>query len=1011
MGEKIIIGPLISKGLRKDVEAFNLDNNSFSMLLNAYQWRGRIKRKRGTSILGRLKRFFNSNSVSYSSTSITAIDGLGNGNILTGFSLQANGNIIPGSVTLTGSVGPTVYTDPLGDGFLSPASGNPLDPNTINYSTGAIHITFQANNDVTAIFNYYPSLPALGIENLQLISTQFPGTLAFDNKYAYNVVTAQPYPTYDISFYKNPAVDPVNLPGYIPKTNPTPTTWNGQDYQQFWGENYAGAFWVTNGINIPFNTTNIGMQFNKIVAVTNISAGPPMSADLQIANHGLVVGDFLYINEVLTTTGINFQTGYVIVRIDANNVTVAFPNATIATNGTGGIAQYLTNRSDPTKDCLRFYDGDPTDGNFDTPTLTQGHGWVNFCPPLSQFNFPLADLPEAIYYLVGARMIRAFKDRLLFLGVVVQNSGGGVFYLQDTIVYSQNGTPFYTSSYVNTPTATNYTPTSASNVFFPLLVPDNQTAAAPAYFEDSTGFGGFVSAGIAQPITTSASQEDVLIIGLATVKTRLVYTGNDIIPFNFYVINSELGDASTFSAINMEKGVISRGTRGFTITSQVESQRIDLEIPDEVFQIKLTDNGNERFCATRDFISEWIYFTYPCNTIGFRYPNQTLLYNYRDNTWAIFRESYTCYAVFRRQSGFTWQTVGLTYPTWNQWNEPWSAGESTLLQQEVLSGNQQGFLIFKDEGTGEASSLYIRSISGNTITSPDHNLENGNFIIINSTIGDVSTLLNGKIFSIYNVTANTFQLNPDPGITTESYFGGGLITRMYVPFIQSAQFPPGWGMGRKTRIGVQQYLFSKTFNAQITLLIYLSQNAEFAYNDNLILPNESLIYSTILYTCPESTNLGLTKANTNLQMIAFPDIGASQQKQIWHRMNTSLLGDTVQIGFTLSDDQMRDIQQSGTAFAITNATKALNCVLTCSSNFQIGQLIKITEVEGMVELNGNTYQIINRSATTVTIDVDSTTFKTYTGGGIATPVAGINGFAEIEFHGAIIDVSPSSLLA
>jgi len=38
---------------------------------------------------------------------------------------------------------------------------------------------------------------------------------------------------------------------------------------------------------------------------------------------------------------------YVTAVVDANNVTVEFPYATIATNGTGGIAQYLTNRSNP----------------------------------------------------------------------------------------------------------------------------------------------------------------------------------------------------------------------------------------------------------------------------------------------------------------------------------------------------------------------------------------------------------------------------------------------------------------------------------------------------------------------------------------------------------------------------------------------------------------------------------------------------------------------------------------
>ena len=101
MGEKIVIGP-INHGLRNDVTAFNIDNDSFPYLLNAYQWRGRIKRKRGTELIGRLQRFFNSTSTSYNSGSTTiTLNGSGVGNILTGFSLEANGNIVPGSVSIT----------------------------------------------------------------------------------------------------------------------------------------------------------------------------------------------------------------------------------------------------------------------------------------------------------------------------------------------------------------------------------------------------------------------------------------------------------------------------------------------------------------------------------------------------------------------------------------------------------------------------------------------------------------------------------------------------------------------------------------------------------------------------------------------------------------------------------------------------------------------------------------------------------------------------------------------
>lgn len=102
-------------------------------------------------------------------------------------------------------------------------------------------------------------------------------------------------------------------------------------------------------------------------------------------------------------------------------------------------------------------------------------------------------------------------------------------------------------------------------------------------------------------------------------------------------------------------------------------------------------------------------------------------------------------------------------------------------------------------------------------------------------------------------------------------------------------------------------MFSTTSGGQITLQIYLSQDEANAYNLN----NNSCPYSQILYTCPESTNLGLTPLNTNLQMLVSPGNTAgspasSGSAQIWHRVNTSLIGDTVQIGFILSDDQMRD---------------------------------------------------------------------------------------------------------
>lgn len=909
MGEKIVVGP-INSGLRTDRTPFVIDNDSFPAIINAYQWRGRVKRKRGTSLLGRLDRYFSSTSTSYSSTATITLSGGGAGNLVTGFSLQTNSNIVPGSVSITDTTTSIVYTDPSMDGTLSPSG-------SINYATGAITILAAAGHAISVVMRYYPDLPVMGLVDFTKPISQFPQSIAFDTVYAYNILNVFPYNIYSVSFYKNPASN--TYVDYVRKSVSTPTTWNGQDYQQFWTTNYQGAMWETNGVSVPFSVTNVGMQYKEIDNVVITSAGPPAIVELTIMAHGLSIGDFVFINEVVGNTGINFQTGYVTNVGDVDTVTVELPNATIGGSySSGGIAQYLTNRSDTTKDCLRWYDGDPTNGSASTPVLNGTQGWVNFAPPLSNLPYSISDLPAQQYYLVGAKLIVPFKDRLLFFGPVIQtSSAGSQIYLPDTVVYSQNGTPYYTCSFTGDPL-------KATTVFNPILVPTNQTATAGAYWEDQTGFGGFLQAGIDQPIISVSSNQDVLVVGFTTTQTKLVYTGNDVVPFNFFTINSELGTDSQFSTVNMDKGSLTRGNRGFIITTQVESRRIDLDIPDQVFQIKLTENGAERVCSQRDFVNEWIYFTYPSNMLNYKFPNQTLLYNYRDESWSIFNEAYTTYGSFRKQDGFTWATVGLKYNIWNDWNDPWNAGTSTLLQQEVIAGNQHGFVLVKDEGTGEGNSLYIRNITNTTVTSPSHTLNQGDYIVISGCLGTIGPFVNDKIFSVGTTTTDTFTINP---LITGSgtYLGGGVIKRMYVPFIQSKQFPVAWNLARKTRLGVQQYLFTTTQSSQIQLLIYLSQNGDSPYNVGPLVPssvsvNNSLIYSTILYTCPESTNLGLTPSNINLQMVT-----AEQQQQIWHRINTSLIGDTVQVAFTMSDEQMRDEDFSNQFAEIEFHAMILDC--------------------------------------------------------------------------------------
>ena len=856
MPDKLYIGNF-SQGQTTNRLPFNIDNDAFPVMYNFYSWRGRAKRKRGTVLLGQLQRQLQSSGSpnNWQVGTIGTLDGSGNltVNLISHFSLQSTSTFAANSFTLTD--GTNTYTEPTtADGTLV---GSPAGSGTINYSTGVLTISGGApGGTLTGTFSYYPSVPVMGLEDYQQSpSDQYPYLLAFDTKYAYQLrQTSLVNNFYSVSYYK--------------KSN-NPVSWSGQDYQLFWATNYQGAFWATNN--------NPGMQF---LTVLSFVVGNPTTVNTGVA-HGLVTGDYVWFNEI---TGADAN----LLNDTTQQITVTSPTQfTVPVNTTGkvlnntGIFQTLTAKS-PTAvgDGIRFYDGDMTSGT--GLPLANTSGWVNFAPPLTATNVSINDETPALYYLCGALAIVPYKDRLVFFGPYIQTSTGQPILLEDVALWSWNGTPYYAN-----------------------VVPTGQTYNTQAYYVDQTGYGGWIAAGYSQAIKTISTNEDVLLVGFNGRQARFVYSGNDLYPFLFFSINAELGSGSTFSSITLDRGEVSIGTRGIIITSQQSAQRIDLQIPNNVFQIKGNFNGLERVNAARDFEKEWIYFSYPSVGSQWKYPTQTFLWNYREETWAILSENFTAHGSFYSQTGFTWATC--PFSTWNTWNESWNSGSSQSLYPNVIGGNPQGYVLIKGQGTAEGLSGSIIAISQSgsytQITSNNHCLQTGDYIYVQNCLGTVSTSINNIVFEIAQIIdANNFVINLP--YVSNTYLGLGRFARLSVPFLQTKQFPVYWDQGRKVRLGNQKYLLDKTYNSQITLYIYLSQDPDDAWNNSPIVPspestNNTLIYSTVVYTCPENENIFLTPSNINLQMPT-----ANSQRQIWHRMNTSLIGDAVQLGFTLSRDQM-----------------------------------------------------------------------------------------------------------
>lgn len=874
MANQVLIGNF-GQGQKTNREAFAIDNDAFPYLYNFYTWRGRVKRKRGTILLGRL-RIQGSTATGLNHGTGTLSGGAGN--LITSFSSSADASVVPGSVTIV--TGGNTYTEPsTPDGTLV---GSPAGSGTINYGTGAFTISGGGASNFTATFDTYPNLPVMGLRDFasSTTSAEFPLLLAFDTKNSYQFnQNVTPKKFYNTTFFKKSQV---------------PFQWSGADYKLFWSTNFpatnsttSGSLWATNnvpGFNFLKGSYDSGSGTNLITFILKNG-----SANFTT----LVVGDQLWFNE-WTTGGstISGLTGEVENADFASIGKYRIKFASAQTAAGIGIAQMLTNTI-PGQDGIKWYDGDPTAGT-GIPAAT-GFGWVNFAPPLTSSNTAIDDLPSNLYYLVGALAIVPFKDRLIFFSPWVQTSSGSAIQLQDTAIWSWNGTPYYSSP-----------------------VPSGQTFDARAYYVDQTGLAGYLSVGTSKPIASVSINEDALIVGFGGLglKSRFIYTGDDINPFLFFAINSEYPSTSLFSVITMDQGVLDVGNYGICITDQQSSQRIDLQIPDSIFTIQLANNGLNRINATRDFQNEWVYFSYPVNNSSWKFPTQTFLYNYRDQTWAVFYENFTCHGTFRSSTGFTWQTI--PFSSWDTWRVPWNSSVGTELSPQTIAGNPQGFVLIKGSGTGEGASGNIADVSNNggtvQIKSFNHCVESnnpslglGDYLLIQGCIG--STYLNGQIGKVLQVIdVDNFTL--DIPWQNQTYLGAGTFTRLPQPFLQTKQFQGYWEEGRKTRIGVQKYLMDRTANGQVTVYIYLSTDNQDPWNSGSIVPttepnptNSGLIYSQLMYTCPELANLGLTAANINLQM----PTGASQQ-QIWHRFNTSMIGDTFQIGLTLSEDQMKNLE-------------------------------------------------------------------------------------------------------
>jgi hypothetical protein len=484
---------------------------------------------------------------------------------------------------------------------------------------------------------------------------------------------------------------------------------------------------------------------------------------------------------------------------------------------------------------------------------------IQYFDGLNWFILPPPVLDAAGSTLQTALITLAFKDRLLFLNTTELVAGNPLVFT-NRVRYSQNGSPLQVDAFTTA----------------------------------FVGKGGFIEAPTKESIISAEFLKDRLIVVFESSTWELVYNGNQVLPFSFQKINTEIGVESTHSVIPFDKVILGMGSTGIHACNGLNVERIDEEIPSTIFDISNINFGPQRIQGIRDYFQELSYWTYPSTEEAYEdndvFPNRVLVFDYRNGTWAFNDDSITALGYFYLQDDYLiWQNIS---STWAEMTQTWDDGESNNLFRSVIAGNQQGWTFIVDSNLmRNCMSLQITNIATTavdvTLTIINHNLSESSLIFIDNIDDDIGNLddLNGTIQRVDYVDANTVRLLLAGFAGT--YNGQGTVERVSEIGIKTKEYNFFPNEGKWVYIPYVDFYVDRTDNGQVLVEYYSSSS--FQQVASAANQSGALLGTSILETSP----------------YALKPYEVTQER-FWHRVYFQMDGEVVQLFIKMNDDQLFD---------------------------------------------------------------------------------------------------------
>lgn len=814
--DRFMVAP-INTGLQNDLKPWLIPDDSFQRMIDAYVFRGRIRKRFGASPMNMAVPANTQQLYTRLRINLGNTDGSGNfsGTVLgTIFAVGQMFSVGPGTniftVVVTGTPGTLLST--------GAATG------TYNTTTGALVI--NGATPATAVY-FYPTTPVMGFGTYEKDNLNNEPLYAYDRQFSYQYMYNQATPAWEY----------VGLAAQAGANQ-----WSSQDYQFMWTSTYRG---LSNADYYIF-ATNYNYPTGAL---------PPAS-------------NFDYLR-----------------YFDGNYWNYLYP----AINGT---QRMLTCRMIlPFKDRLVALNVVEWEDGSDIGTSNAGTG--DFSGNIAGYAYTPGQL-----FIIGTTVFSIISDTpgAQAMGVETVNINGakatGTFDVSTgNVVITGNNTnpnlPVYwlpnsTPTYLDTDVYVNRCRFSQNG----------SPVASNAWSEIIGGRGGRIDAPTKEQIVTSEFIKDRLIVYFERSTWELVYTGNEIQPFRWQQINTELGAESTFSSVPFDKIVLAIGDVGIHACNGANVERIDNKIPDNVFSLSNNNQGVERIWGIRDYYVEQVYWTIP-TLQAVKFPNRVLVYNYKAQTWAYNVDSFTAFGAYDNQPNATWAN----YPIqWDDSVETWQSGTLYSNVRQIVAGNQEGFTcIIQPDLTINSIMLQVTNItiSGGivTITAINHNLSTEDtdfnpidYIMISNAQG--VTGINDIIVPVYQIVdVNRFKIKLS-GVTGV-YTGGGSITRVSNISIVSKQYNFYVQDGVNSFINKVDFQVQKTAAGAITVDYSVSSSTE-----------------TQLY---QGSSTGALLGNGVLDTSPYTLYPLeNSQERLWHPIYPQAEGEFIQLILYYTDAQMRN---------------------------------------------------------------------------------------------------------